>query len=396
VSLGRERRRRLTSRRAARGRRRLPAGRVELSAIALIGAAVPMAVAGPGTGVGAAPSSVLCSGWASCAAQGYDSYGYGQNGWQSYWQMSAGDECTNYVAYIESTVFGAPAPDYLLGNGGQWAASAAANGVVVNDVPSVGAVAEWDGGTYGMGPLGHVAVVESVGPHDSYIVISQQNISSDVDGYDWTRINAGFPADEWQEWPSNFIHFPIKGAGSVGYYNPMHGAFALRESLSAGPANFDFRLGGPDMDPLVGTWAGSGPGVGYYDPGTGWFYLRDALSGGHASDGFSFGPPGMTPLVGDWDGSGSDGIGYYDPRTGTFHLRDQLSAGPASYTFRFGQPGMVPLVGNWAGGKAASVGLYNPRTGWFQLREGLASGAVGYAFKFGPRGMIPLAGDWLG
>jgi surface antigen len=394
VSHGRKRRRRLTSRRAARGRRRLPVGTLEVSAIALIGAAVPMTVAVPG--ISEAPSSVLCSGWGSCSAQGFDSYGYGQNGWQSYWRMSAGDECTNYVAYVESTVFRAPTPDYLLGNAGQWPASAAANGVVVNDVPSVGAVAEWDGGTYGMGPLGHVAVVEKVGRHDSYILISQQNISSDVDGYDWTRINAGFPADDWQEWPSHFIHFPIKGTASVGYYNPRLGSFSLRDSLTAGPANFRFRLGRPDMVPLVGNWIGSRPGAGYYDPGTGWFHLRNALSAGHARIGFRFGPPGMVPLVGNWDGRRHDGIGYYDPRTATFHLRNQLSAGPASYTFRFGPPGVIPLVGNWTGGKAGSVGFYNPRTGWFHLRDGLARGAVGYAFRFGPRGMIPLAGDWLG
>ena len=47
----------------------------------------------------------------------------------SYWRMDAGDECTNYVAYVEATYFRAPAPGYLLGNAYQWAAAAAAHGV---------------------------------------------------------------------------------------------------------------------------------------------------------------------------------------------------------------------------------------------------------------------------
>jgi hypothetical protein len=39
-------------------------------------------------------------------------------------------------------------------------------------------------------------------------VISQQHMGG-ADGYDWTRINAGFPASDWQEWPSHFLHFRL-------------------------------------------------------------------------------------------------------------------------------------------------------------------------------------------
>jgi hypothetical protein len=123
--------------------------------------------------------------------------------------MSPGDECTNYVAYAESQAFGVPTPRYSLGNAYQWPASAAAHGVRVNRIPSVGAVAVWSGSAYGIGPMGHVAVVEQVGPHDSYIVVSQQHLLNAANGYEWTHISAGFPADTWQPWPSLFIHFPI-------------------------------------------------------------------------------------------------------------------------------------------------------------------------------------------
>jgi surface antigen len=440
MSHGRNAREGRLASRAARGLRRTLAAAVQIPAIVIL-AAAPAAATSPG--VADAPSAVLCSGYAACASLGYDSHGYPTHGGTSYWQMTAGDECTNYVAYVEATVFGAPTPDYLLGNAGQWPASAAEHGVTVNDVPSVGAVAEWDGGAYGIGPEGHVAIVEKVGPHDGYILISQQHIGSDVNGFDWTQINAGFPADSWQSWPDHFIHFPIKGSASVGYYDPQSGSLLVRDVPTAGPASRTFRLGPAGVVPLTGDWTGHGTASGYYDPRTGSFHLREDLGSGPSLLAFGFGPPGMVPLVGDWAGTGRDGVGYYDPQDGSFHLRADASGGPASYSFTFGPPGMVPLVGdwagirrdgvgyynprtarfylrtilrggpasysftfgpageipvvgNWTGGARADIGYYDPRTGWFHLRDGLTRGRVSYAFRFGPRGMIPLAGDWLG
>jgi surface antigen len=394
----------------------------------------------------AGPSAIVCAGWSGCDGRGDSSHDYAAHENSPYWRMIAGNECTNYVAYVESTVFGAPTPSYLLGNAGQWPASAEAHGVTVNGVPSVGAVAEWDGGAAGMGAMGHVAVVEQVGPDDSYIVISQQHIGSDPDGYDWTRINAGFPAADWQEWPSHFIHFaPAAGGGATvglynpqaasyrlqtsltgaspaitfrrgapgevplagdwagrgsdgtGYYNPRTGWFHLRDQAGPGPSSRSFAFGPPGMVPLAGNWDGhGGDSVGYYDPATGTFHLRNYLSDGRAQDTFAFGPPGMIPLAGDWTGSGRTGIGYYNPATGWFHLRSQLSAGPADDNFRFGPPGMKPVIGNWTGGLADEIGYYNPGTGWFHLRDHLSGGAPSRQFKFGPAGQIPLAGDWAG
>lgn len=369
-----------------------------LPAILAVGGAVPIFM-----GISAAPSaaqlpsSIVCQGYAGCAARGYTGHGYGQHSSTSYWRMDAGDECTNYVAFVESTVYRAPTPSYLLGNGGQWAASASAHGVVVNSTPAVGAVAEWDGGTFGMGPLGHVAVVEKVGPHDSYIVISQQNISSDVDGYDWTRINSGYPPDQWQEWPSSFIHFPIARRAAAGYFNARSDAFRLRDSLSSGPVNFAFSFGGNGVIPLTGDWTGSGSdGVGSYNPRSGSFRLRAGLQGGRATYRFTYGPAGMIPLAGDWTGRGSDSVGYYDPKNGAFHLRETLSSGRTYRTFTFGPPGMIPLVGDWTGGPGDEIGYYNPRSGSFFLRNSLSAGAASYTIRLGRRGMIPLAGNWDG
>jgi surface antigen len=183
--------------------------RTALMTAAFVAVATPAAATIIAPAVSRVPSKVLCTGYAGCNRHGYSSYGYARHRGKSYWRMSPGDECTNYVAYVESAMFGVRTPRYPLGNAAEWPASTAAHGVRVNKIPSVGAVAVWPGDAAGVGPEGHVAVVEQVGPHDRYIVVSQQHLLNAGNGYEWTRINAGFPASAWQSWPSLFIHFRI-------------------------------------------------------------------------------------------------------------------------------------------------------------------------------------------
>ena len=148
----------------------------------------------------------LCDGYAQCSAGPYTTNGYPSAADISWWRMYPGVNCTNYAAYVESQIFGVATPDYDLGNAGQWAANAAAEGVEVNDTPSVGAVAVWGAGTAGIGSYGHVGIVQAVGPGGSYIDISQDDMHPDIDGYDWERIYAG-SSQSWEPWPSSFIHF---------------------------------------------------------------------------------------------------------------------------------------------------------------------------------------------
>ncbi len=389
-------------------------------------------------------SQIVCGSWAKCDARGYDSYGYGSHEFTAYWRMAAGDECTNYAAFVESTVYHVREPSYLLGNGGQWAYSAASHGALVNHIPAVGAVAEWDGGTSGMGSFGHVGVVEEVGPHDSWIVVSQQHMGGAYD-YNWTRIQAQNSANLWQQWPTHFIHFPIPRRADVGYFNPGTRRVGLRASQTPGPVSYwgqiplkgaiplsgnwtgtgtdrmgyyspqygIFHLLGagsgkqpnleatfdrPHQVPLVGDWKGTGrDGIGSYDPATGTFYLRQSLKGGPVDEKFSYGRPGMIPLAGDWSGDGRDGVGYYNPKTGIFNLRVTLSHGPNWVSFRFGPPHMIPIAGNWAGiGSKDGVGYYDRRTGTFYLRDRLSTGPGSTVVRFGPLRMVPLAGEWFG
>jgi surface antigen len=391
------RRIRLAAKLNKRNRRLLTMAGVPLMAMA---AAIPLIVHHESAHSSASmPSVTLCTGWARCTAHGYSSYHYAARGSRSYWRMSAGDQCTNYTAYVESTVYHVRQPSYLLGNGGQWAETAAAHGVLVNHVPSVGAVAEWNGGSFGIGSAGHVAVVEAVGPHDSYILISQQHISAERDDYDWTKIKAHYPANEWQEWPSNFIHFRIPRRADIGYFNPHSGKVSMRDSQTAGPANARPRIGRGHrarLVPLDGVWRRGGRArLGYYNPRYGTFRLLGA-GRRHGSRVFRFGPPHMLPIVGDWTGSGHDGVGYYNPRTATFYLREKLGAGRALKKFRFGPHGMRPLAGAWTGGRRDGVGYYNPKTGVFALRSKLSAGSAFRKFRFGPAHMIPLTGNWAG
>jgi len=415
-----------------------------LPALLAVGIAFPVLTPEPSASPAyRSPSKILCGSWVKCNMRGYDSYGYGANASRAYWRMSPGDECTNYAAYVESTVYHVPAPSYLLGNASQWPGEAAAHGVPVNHTPSVGAVAVWDAGTFGIGAFGHVGVVEQVGPGDSYIVISQQHMGSPYD-YNWTLIKAHYPADEWQEWPSSFIHFRIPARAGIGYFDPRTGGYALRDSLTAGPASRTGRLwlkgavplsgdwlgtgtdslgfysprygifhllgarraanpdveitvGPPRMVPLVGDWYGTGrDSIGFYDRASGVFTLRRSLTDGGVTA-FRFGRPGMVPLAGDWTGGRRDGVGYYNPATGIFNLRNTLSTGAPWVSFKFGPPHMIPIVGNWTGlGRKDGVGYYDPRTGTFHLRDRLSAGLADVVARFGPPGMVPLTGDWLG
>jgi surface antigen len=132
----------------------------------------------------------------SCTAGGYagkstgwpgERYGAGAASSNAYGYHN----CTLYVAY-RLAQSGVPYPGWHT-NANQWAAQAALTGTPVDQTPSVGSVAQWNGGQNG-----HVAYVEVVTA--SYIEVTE-----DVYQGNWTarvRIQTGTAA-----WPDNFIHF---------------------------------------------------------------------------------------------------------------------------------------------------------------------------------------------
>jgi surface antigen len=171
---------------------------------------------------GAATAGPLCEGYSACNVSPYTTHSYQNEMSPLYWPGtgSSGVECTNYAAYVESDVYGVATPTYDLGHATSWASNARAHGIAVNQVPTVGSVAQWNANDHDIGSDGHVAIVEQVGPNDSYIVVSQDNWSSDTDKYGWALIVNG-AANQGEPWPDNFIHFPTtKRPTTLSYTQP--------------------------------------------------------------------------------------------------------------------------------------------------------------------------------
>jgi surface antigen len=189
--------------------RALAGGRARrmLTAVALVAGLCGGAIAIDTPLASAAFAGPVCEGWSGCNVAPYTSHNYQNEMYFSYWGMTIGTQCTNYAAFVESDVYGAPTPNYALGDAANWANAAQDHGVTVNQTPTVGSVAQWTPDPPSIGSDGHVAIVEEVGPNDSYIVVSQDNWTSDTNDYGWALILANTP-NQGQPWPDSFIHFP--------------------------------------------------------------------------------------------------------------------------------------------------------------------------------------------
>jgi len=142
----------------------------------------------------------LCDGFQWLGARGADNSG-------SFWGMDPGHNCTNYVAW-KLIRGGIDRPPTNPGNASTWAERAIADGFAVDNVPTVGSVAHWNGGSFGYSSLGHVAYVEQVNA-DGTIVVSEdfwfggsQTGELTFRTVDATRV-------------SNFIHYGVPAAVAV-------------------------------------------------------------------------------------------------------------------------------------------------------------------------------------
>ena len=187
------------------------------------------------------------------------------------------------------------------------------------------------------------------------------------------------------------------GVTTIGVVDLSTETWYLRNSNSGGGASYIFQFGAPGWIPVVGDWTGTGhTGIGAFDPTTGTWYLRNEVSNGGADAGqFQYGAPGWLPVVGDWNGLGKTTIGVIDPSTETWYLRTSNSDGGANYVFQYGVPGWRPVVGDWNALGHSGIGLLNPATGTWYLRNELSGGgADAGVFSYGAGSWIPLAGDW--
>jgi surface antigen len=191
--------------------------------------------------------TALCAPNASyaCTDDGYNTWTASPSGWA--WteygngiasQNSYGPHnCTLYVAYrLQESGLAYPG---WHDNADNWATDAASAGAVVNNTPSLGAVAQWNSPS----TSGHVAFVEQV--TSTFIVVTADNYQSSSAAYmpggytDSYEIALTSPA-----MPDNFIHFASAVATPVA---PSNGSFVSYLSK-----NYVIAGGAPEY---IGGWA---------------------------------------------------------------------------------------------------------------------------------------------
>lgn len=141
----------------------------------------------------------LCSGWSGCRSAGYSDAGYGAVSGRMYWNMYAGHNCTNYVAYrMIKAGMSSTRPWVGGGNASEWGLHMRS---ITDQVPSVGSVAWWGRYSNGSGSAGHVGYVERV-VSPTEIIISMDSWGGT---FHWRRITK-----DSGRWPTGFIHFVDK------------------------------------------------------------------------------------------------------------------------------------------------------------------------------------------
>ncbi len=143
-----------------------------------------------------ASSTYLCTSYSGCHEAGYSHFGYRAASRHMWWQMYAGHNCTNYVAY-RLVRGGMSSTRPWSGTGMAYNWGRARRGIT-DGKPMVGAVAWWNRNVPGAGSSGHVAYVEKV-LSPTRIVISEDSWSGD---FHWRRISKSGTG-----WPTGFIHF---------------------------------------------------------------------------------------------------------------------------------------------------------------------------------------------
>jgi surface antigen len=186
----------------------------------------------------AATVGVLCSGFAACTDAGMSESGYHAVWNKMFWNMYAGSNCTNYVAYrMIKAGMSSTRPAQLKpgkGNATYWGTSFSSQ---TNQTPTVGAVAWWKANAPGAGSAGHVAYVEKV-YSSSDIVVSESNWAGN---FDWRRITKS------ANWPTGFIHLHDAGTPKPTPPPPVmkntavptiSGTVAVGQALAATPGSW--------------------------------------------------------------------------------------------------------------------------------------------------------------
>lgn len=192
----------------------------------------------------------MCTGYSGCALIGKSDAGYGSASGTSFWGMTTGHNCTNYLAYrlTHGQLVARPAGTT---DAGTWGTAASSAGIPVDNIPTKGSVAWWLPYAAPAGSRGHVAYVEDV-LSDGSIVVSEDNLNGD---FHWVQRSPGGTG-----WPSGFIHYPQSDGSPAGIFSALSstvvGQIDFRGSASdpdvpGQPVDYLVTLGGARDDPTA-------------------------------------------------------------------------------------------------------------------------------------------------
>ncbi len=184
----------------------------------------------------------------------------------------------------------------------------------------------------------------------------------------------------------------------MGLQDPGTGQWHLRNSAGVVTSFF---FGNPVDLALAGDWDGDGDDtVGLYRQFDGFFYLRNSNTAGIADFACFAGNPEDLAVAGDWDGDGDDTLGIYRPSEQRFYLFNKTCTGApmgaASINMMFGNPGDLPYAGDFDGDGMDEVGLFRPTTGFVYYRNTLTTGIADRSFFWGDPADRVFSGDWDG
>ena len=184
----------------ARTVKKIVIGRTALVGAALLGSVLA------GISTAEAGSRILCTGFTQCKDRGWSDAGYRAEQSTPHWNMAAGTNCTNYVAYRLTSNGRRTARPPQTNAAHTWGAAARAAGIPVTSTPKVGSIAWWEKDVYPAKKKGHVAYVERVRA-DGSILVSEDNMNQ---AFSWRRVSKG------KGWPSGFIQFPTSDGSPSG------------------------------------------------------------------------------------------------------------------------------------------------------------------------------------
>jgi hypothetical protein len=203
----------------------------------------------------------------------------------------------------------------------------------------------------------------------------------------------------------SFVTSVLGGPDSVGVVDPGSAFWLL---LRFDGTSTEFTFGDPGDLLMIGDWdCGDWDCDGIATPGVwrlsnGDLHLRNSNSAGEADFISSFSEFEAVPVVGDSNGNGCDNVSFYLPSEGLVRIFNTPEAEidstdgttPSDIDYLFGKDGDVPFAGDFDGDGIDTIGLFRPSTGVFYLKNTHTDGPADIEFPSGAAGDVPIAGDW--